>query len=158
MPQEPPSLGPPHPPAPAKKQQGLSVPEGPSLEQMNALTGRLRMNEERYGELRKKLLLVEQNMLSHHKKAMSEVRSLQSDLTELKRTLISVEDKIITIIKELQLTARKEDVGVLKRYMEYWDPVKFVTVDQMEKMIDEKFSQKRSVMHEHKPPRYDSPS
>ncbi len=142
------------PPVPARGKAPQAM-LSPAVEQMNVVTGRLRMNEERYSELRKKLLLVEQNMLSNHKKAVADVKSLQSELNELRRTLLSVEDKIIMIIKELQLTPRKEEVGVLKRYLELWDPVKFVTEDQVEKIIDEKLGRKEYSDHR---PRYDSPS
>jgi hypothetical protein len=151
---------PPPPPEPARK--GLFAPKAappmPEVsgmtEQITAMAARVRIGEERFSELRKKMLVVEQNMLSNHKKAMTEVKSLQSDIMEMKRTIQAVEDKIITIIKELRLMARKEDVDVMKRYLELWDPVKFVTHDQVEKIIDEKLGK-----HEdEKPPSYDSPS
>jgi len=139
------ALGPPSPPEPAKK--GLFVkkpaekPLGPSPElerQLNTLAGRLRVSEERYSELRKKLIFVEQNMITNHKKVMAEVKMLASELSELKHTITAVEDRIITIIKELQLTARKEDIDVMKRYVELWDPTKFVTIDKLYEMLEEK--------------------
>jgi len=99
--------------------------------------------------------VIEQNMLSNHKKAMNEIKSLQSDFTEMRRTIQAVEDKIITIIKELRLTARKEDVDVLKRYLELWDPVKFITSDQVERIIDEKLGRPEPIGQK---PNYDSPS
>lgn len=146
-------LGPPMPPAPAKQQAKPSMEVASDL--LNAISARVRISEERYGELRKMLLVVEQNMISNHKKAMTEVKSLQSEFNEIKRTISAVEDKIITIIKELRLTARKEDIDVLKRYLELWDPVKFITNEQVEKIIDEKLG--RGLPPEHEPPRYDSP-
>ncbi|HLF55015.1 MAG TPA: hypothetical protein VI612_04815 [Candidatus Nanoarchaeia archaeon] len=155
MPEESLSLGPPVPPAPAKRLP--SLPEmAPSSEQLNTIMARVRVSEERYGELRKKLLLVEQNMLGNHKKAMSEIKSLQAEINEVKRTMLAVEDRIITVIKEIRLTARKEDVDVLKRYLELWDPVKFITSEQVEKIIDEKLGRHKNEVDE-PPPRYDSP-
>jgi len=77
-------------------------------------------------------------MLSNHKRAMSEIKSLQSELNELKRTVQGVEDKIITIIKELRLTSRKEDIEVLRKYIELWDPVRFVTRETVDKIVEEK--------------------
>ncbi|MBW2970335.1 hypothetical protein KY309_02400 [Candidatus Woesearchaeota archaeon] len=149
----------PEAPAPAKK--GLFGPKtppppetSPATEQINLLTARLRVGEERYSELRKKFLVVEQNMLSNHKKAMAEIKALQTELNEMKRTIQAVEDKIITIIKELRLTARKEDIDVMKKYLDIWDPVKFVTSEQVEKIIDDKLGKKEKE----KPPTYDSPT
>ena len=150
----------PAPPTPAKKGLFASKAAAPApdisglIDQVNAVSARVRIGEERYGDLRKKMLVVEQNMLTNHKKAMTEIKALQSDLLELKRTLQTVEDRIITIIKEIRLTARKEDIDVLRRYMDLWDPVKFITHQQVEKIIDEKLGKHE----EEKPPSYDSPS
>src|SRR5574342_170549 len=149
------------PPLPAK--QGMFGSPKPAqqlpdisgiTEQLNLMAARVRISEERYSEIRKKLLLVEQNMLSKKKKAMTEIKAVQSDVTEMRRTIQAVEDKIITIIKELRLTARKEDIDVMKRYLELWDPVKFVTAERVEKLIDEKLGKHEET----EKPNYDSPS
>ncbi len=148
------------PPLPAKpsifggqKQQPMPDITG-MTEQLNLMAARVRISEERYSEIRKKLLLVEQNMLSNHKKAMAEIKAVQGDVTEMRRTIQAVEDKIITIIKELRLTARKEDIDVMKRYLELWDPVKFVTAERVEKLIDDKLGKHEEA----EKPNYDSPS
>jgi len=157
------TLAPPVPgmaPSPSKK--GLFKPKAPPpmpdisgmTEHLNTMAARLRISEQRYSEMRKKMLFVEQNMLSNHKRAMTEIKSVQSDILEIKRTIQAVEDKIIIIIKELRLTARKEDVDVMKRYLELWNPVKFVSHDQVIKIIDEKLDQSEEI----KPPNYDSPT
>ncbi len=151
----------PTPAAPAKKGffAGKTPPPMPDIsgmtEQINSMAARVRIGEERYGELRKKLLLIEQNMLSNNKKAMMEIKSLQTDLLEMKRTTQAVEDKIIMVIKELRLTARKEDIDIMKRYLELWNPVKFITHDQVDKIIDEKLGKPEE---QRIPPNYDSPS
>lgn len=133
------------PPPPQKK--GLfgskSAPPGPGPEiagmtqQINNLAARIRISEERFSELRKKLNFIEQNMLQNHKKAMTDVKMLTEEITDMKGTMGNMEERIITIIKELRLTARKDDISVLKRYIELWDPVKFITADQAEKIAQE---------------------
>lgn len=129
-------------------------PDTGMTEQVNLMAARMRVGEERYSELRKKSLVVEQNMLANNKKAMNEIKSLQTEISELRRSITAIEDKIITIIKELRLTARKEDIDVMKRYLDLWDPVKFITNDQVEKIVDEKLGKKEAE----KPPSYDSPT
>ncbi|MBI4151317.1 hypothetical protein HY492_04275 [Candidatus Woesearchaeota archaeon] len=112
------------------------------------LSTRLRVAEERYADLRRKLQLIEQNMLMHQKKAVLEAKNVSADVMEIKRTVRAMEDKVIMAIKELQLTARKEDVDVLKRYVELWDPIRFVSYDQAEKLIDEKLGKHTDELHE----------
>ena len=110
----------------------------PESENSSTLSARLRMGEERNGEMRKKMTMLEQNMLSNHKRAMSEIKLLQDEFTDLKRTIQAVEDKLITIVKELRLTPRKEDIEILRKYVELWDPVRFVTRETVEKIVEEK--------------------
>lgn len=125
------------------KSEAPKPSEGPpQVDTANVLQSRLRIAEQRYSELRKKVLLIEQNMLSNHRKAMNEIKSLRSDVTSIRHSIQSVEDKIITIIKELKLTARKEDIQVMKRYIELWNPVTFVTRDAVDRIIDEKLGKK----------------
>jgi hypothetical protein len=49
-----------------------------------------------------------------------------------------MENRIIMIIKELRMSAKKEEVDGLKKYVELWEPVKFVTQNQVEKIVEEK--------------------
>ena len=101
------------------------------------LSSRIRISEERYGVLRKKLQLIEQNFLSFQKKTVKGIKDVDSDINDLKRMLHAVESKVVLLIKELQLLAKKEDVDVIRKYVDYWTPIKFVTVAQVEKMIKE---------------------
>lgn len=132
----------PTPPEPKKGLFGGSKPApGPSLEvmglteQINGLAARIRVSEERFNELRKKLLFIEQNMLANHKKLIGDLKESNGEVDELRHKLVEAEDRIITIIKELRLTARKSDMDVMRRYIEFWDPVKFVNAEQVERIV-----------------------
>ncbi len=140
---QPEELGPP------VRRRGLfaSKPPPPQMEiqnaapQLNSLAARIRISEERYLELRKKMLVIEQNMLANHKRAITELKTLGSEITEMKRSIVQIEDRILTVIKEIKLGAKKEDVQVIKRYVELWNPVRFVTVEHVEKIIEEKMKE-----------------
>lgn len=116
--------------------------------ELTLLATRLRVSEERYADLRRKLQLIEQNMLAHQKKSAMDEKHAQADLLEMKKTLRAMEDRLVMVIKELQLTARKEDVDVLKRYVELWDPIRFISHEQAEKIVDEKLGKHSEEMHE----------
>ena len=120
----------------------------PAQNEMTVINTRLRVSEERYTDLRRKMQLIEQNMLTNQKKAQSELKTIQSDVLEIKRQLREMQDRLVMAIKEIQLTARKEDVDVMKRYVEMWDPVRFATVEQVEKIVDEKLGKHHEEMHE----------
>jgi len=48
-----------------------------------------------------------------------------------------IEDRILMIVKELKLTARKEDIAVMKKYVELWNPMRFATKEQVENIVKE---------------------
>ena len=50
-------------------------------------------------------------------------------------------EKMKMIIKELKLCSKSEDLTVLKKYIDLWDPVRFVTQNEVEKIIEEKIEE-----------------
>jgi len=68
---------------------------------------------------------------------------LTSDINELKKEVNEIKDKVLEIIKELQSGANKSDVDVLRKYIEMWEPMNFVTHNEVQEIIDEKLAQKR---------------
>lgn len=113
-----------------------SASEQPSSASVDVFS-RLRIYEGRYAELRKNIVVVEQNMLSHYQKTNRELKDLFSEVSELRRQIIEIQDNVTKIIKELGLLATKSDVTVLKRVIDYLDPIKFVRIDQVERIVKE---------------------
>ena len=126
----------------------VQKPEGPSLnylsQELTNMSTRLRVLEERNSNMKKKQELIEQNVLSHRKKNTGEVDLLKDEIDEIKRQLKEVESRIIMIIKEIQLGAKKEDVDSLTKYIEMWEPVNFVTQNQVESIVQEKIEEELS--------------
>ncbi len=105
---------------------------------INDLNRRLRVLEERYNNLQKKTQITEENMLSSFKKTNSTVSTFHDDINEFKKNIKMNDERTELIIKELKLTAKKEDIEVLNRYLELWEPVKFVTQNEVDKMVKDK--------------------
>jgi DNA repair exonuclease SbcCD ATPase subunit len=126
--------------APKPKPKEEEAPQ--TSEDIAELTRRIRTMEERYNTLQSKTQLIEQNMLSYHKQAIGETKTINSDFRELRREIEDIKDKILTLIKELQLSAKKDEVKILERYINMWEPVNFVTRKEVEEMLQEAFSEK----------------
>lgn len=112
---------------------GSSVPD-----KIATLTRRLALLDDRYANLNQKSEFLEQNMIEVNKEIRKEIKLLNSDILELKRTMIQLGDKINIALKEFGLLAKKEDVTILSRYIEYLSPLNFVTKEEIQKIIDEK--------------------
>ncbi|MBI2662596.1 hypothetical protein HYX11_04005 [Candidatus Woesearchaeota archaeon] len=68
-----------------------------------------------------------------------EVKSLNDDLLELKRNYEKTLQKMDMIIKELKQTAGSEELTVLRKYIDLWNPLNFVTQRDLEKTVEAKF-------------------
>jgi len=101
------------------------------------LSRRLRILEESFTNMRRALQVTEQNMLGKNKLFSTDIRTLASDLSDIKKDIADVKEKIIDLVKELQEAAKKEDVKVLEKYINYWNPVKFVTQNEVEDIVKE---------------------
>lgn len=116
-------------------------PTGPSAEdvmqELNMIGRRLRVLEERYSGFDKRMQVSEQNMISNHRNMNTEIKTTMEDIKEIKKEIYEVKDKLRLIILEMKNFARKEDVKVIEKYVNLWEPVNFVTRNQVEKIVNE---------------------
>lgn len=110
--------------------------------ELNSVSRRLRMLEEHYTNLRRKTQLMDQNMLNRVKKSSGESKTINSEISELRQMLAEINNKILLIIRELRLCAKKEEVNVLQKYLNMWEPVNFITRKEVEDIIKEVLSKK----------------
>ena len=135
-------------PAPPRKHEGLikfgrdqRQQQGPDMSGVNAdinmLSRRLRLLEEGFTNLRRFFQVTEENIISKNKHFNSEIKTFNSDLTEMRKEISNLKDKLLLIIKELQSVARRDEVKVLEKYINLWNPVRFVTQTEIEGIINE---------------------
>ncbi len=120
-------------------QQGLFRKRGEPEPQPDSgileLTRRSRTLEERYSTLERRSQMLEENVLEHNRKLSSEIRLINEDISELKKSFSELAEKMHYITAELQEFARREEVQVIKKYLDYWEPMRFVTQEQVERII-----------------------
>lgn len=141
-------------PPPPKKHEGILKFGKPQNQEVydfagmssdvNSLSRRLRMLEEGFTNLRRFFQISEGNMISKNKHYNSEIKTIASDITEIRKEVQEIRDKMLLVIKELQSVARKEEVKVLEKYIGLWNPVKFVTQNEIEQIIDEVLEKKKN--------------
>lgn len=95
----------------------------------------IRALEERYSNLIRRVQLSEQNALTASRKAHSELVAINSEIADMKKQISELVEKIALIARELQSLAKKEDVDVLKKYLNLWEPVSFVTQGEVERIV-----------------------
>lgn len=103
--------------------------------EINELGSRIRILENKYTLARDRVFLINQNMVDSHKKLLTEIKSLESDLKEIKGDIFTIKETLRHIIKEFDSFAKKEDLKVLEKYINMWNPLNFVTEQQVLELI-----------------------
>ena len=110
---------------------------------VNTVSRRLRLLEESFTNLRRFFQVTEENMIVKNKHFSAEIKTLVSDVNEIRKEIHELKEKLSLVIRELQTVARKEDVKVLEKYINLWNPVRFVTQNEITQIIDEVLENKQ---------------
>jgi hypothetical protein len=118
-----------------KDEKQLGIDTVQISNELNNVSRRVRVMEERYINLRRKTQVTDQNMLLNNKKLANETRMVSDDIKEAKRELADIQTKMKLIVKELRECSKKEEVTVLQKYIDMWEPINFVTRHEVEMII-----------------------
>ncbi len=101
----------------------------------------LRMLEERYSTIRSKIQVSDQNIIEDTNKIFTQLKLIVKDITDLKIKIEDMRLKLNTFSTEIKEMASKQDVKVLQRYVEMWEPMQFLTEKQAIQIIREALRQ-----------------
>lgn len=102
------------------------------------LDRRLRILEERYGNLRKKIQLTDQNLIDSEKSTNKELRNFSADILDLKRNVADFDEKIVLFSGEMDNAAQRTDLKVIEKYLAMWSPDMFVTRKELREYLKNK--------------------
>jgi len=105
---------------------------------LNELNARLRILEGKYNIMRDRLFIINENMIEHYKKLSVEMDSIKTDIKEIKESLFSLKEATRSIVKELDSFARKEHLKILEKYINLWNPLDFVTEEEVLELVKKK--------------------
>lgn len=108
-------------------------PEQPAPHVTEVAT-RLKLAEERYVNLQKRNQLMEESLLSFEREMKSELKVATQQLNDLRRHIVDINQKVDAIEGELQAVVPRHEFQVLERYIDLWQPMRFVTVDEAKRL------------------------
>lgn len=97
--------------------------------------------ESKVNTLVREVDLLKNDYIKKHNDLKRELKIFNDDILDLKRTQDQAQQKMDLVIKELKQTAGVEDVAVLKKYVEYWNPINFVTQRDLDRAVQAKLAQ-----------------
>ena len=111
---------------------------------VNSMSRRLRLMEQSATNMRRFIQITEENILAKNKHFSAEIKTLASDTAEIRKEIAELKDKLMLIIRELQSVARKDEVKVLEKYINMWNPIRFVSQNEVEQIINEILERKKN--------------
>lgn len=119
--------------------KGKETPLQPVATRVNDIATRLKIIEERYSTLRKKSQLTEQNIIESDKNNFNEIRLIQENLLDVKRSVKNLTEKLSLLTDEISTFASKNEFTVLQRYVDFWQALDFVTRKEVNNFLRKKF-------------------
>jgi archaellum component FlaC len=124
-----------------RKQQIESEAVDKISKEINNLAANIRILEERYSLMRNKSQVSEESMIMLEKSVTKDIKSVSDDIMELKHEIRDLMDKLRLISAEMNNLVDKNEFRVIERYLDMWQPMNFVTREELDKIIKEQKKQ-----------------
>jgi hypothetical protein len=133
-----PSTQPPQAPKPARKMPVDPADVEKLTKDLNSISANIRILEERYGLMRNRSQVAEEGMIEMERSLSKDFKNLTDDIMDLKHAVKEITDNLRLISSEINNLAKKDELKVLEKYLDFWQPMNFVTRAEMEKLMKEK--------------------
>lgn len=97
--------------------------------------------ESKVNNLLREVDVLKNDFIKRANQLNKEFKTLSDDLIEARHEQEKINQKMTLIINELKQTAGQEEVMTLKRYVEFWNPLNFVTQKDLEKAVERKIDE-----------------
>ena len=94
--------------------------------------------ESKVNNLFREVELLKNDFMRKNSELTKEIKIFNEDLLELKREQAKSNEKTDLIIKELKKTAGLEELTVIKKYLDFWNPMNFVTQKDLDRALNNK--------------------
>ncbi len=105
--------------------------------QITGIATRIKLAEERYGNLQKRNQLTEETLLELEREMTAEARAALQQVAQLRRQVNEITQKVDAIQGEMSGFVKRHDFAVVERYLDLWQPVRFLTRDAAQRMIED---------------------
>jgi len=104
---------------------------------ISELIGRIRVNEAKMANIRERLLVTDNNSIKEFRRVSSELKDVNQELKQIKTELFNLRETMRDMVKEFGNFARSQDLKILEKYINLWNPLNFTTEKEVIKLIRE---------------------
>ena len=102
---------------------------------VNELANRLRILEAKQSIFAEKLLVMNQNMIQEYKRLVKDIKNSRDNIAEVEKSVDKIRNVVKHFSEEAGKFARQDDVRVLQKYVQFWNPIKYVTEAEVEQIV-----------------------
>lgn len=103
---------------------------------------RIRILENKYSTVNEHLLIINQNMIEEYKKLIEEMKVINVEIKEIKEDVLNLKETAKKMVQEMEIFARKDELKVLEKYINFWNPLEFITTNELNKILDERLKKR----------------
>jgi len=107
------------------------------------MNARLRSVEGRYNLLHDRVLVINENFVTHVKRTNSGNEGVAEDLKEIKQEVFKIKEALKHLVGEMEMFARRDDVKLLEKYINLWNPLNFVTEKDVIRLMKKENDERR---------------
>ncbi len=107
------------------KKEPLTFSEEVIINKVTNLGAKAKLLEERYNILRKKVELIEENLVSLEREYQKSLRILEEDILEIKRAIEELKERLIAVAMDIEKSATLEEMQEVRAYVNLLDPSKW---------------------------------
>ncbi|HOI18267.1 MAG TPA: hypothetical protein PLX15_00165 [Candidatus Woesearchaeota archaeon] len=111
-------------------------------ERLDDIENKTRLIEDRLSVSSKKVELLEQNLIKLAKETNSNLNEINIKIKEIDNSIKELNQRFLQLAGEAIGFAKKEDVEAIKKYLEFWNPVEFVTRESVDKILNSRLKGK----------------
>ncbi|HIH17491.1 MAG TPA: hypothetical protein HA282_05540 [Nanoarchaeota archaeon] len=103
---------------------------------LSDFAGRVKALEEKFNLLRERVLVLTQNFVSRERDLQKELDMIQDENKNLRLEMRKLSERFESMVSRQEDYARKEELAVVEKYFKLFEPIKFVTSEEIEERVE----------------------
>ena len=110
---------------------------------LSDFAGRVKALEEKFNLLRERVLVLTQNFVKRERELQKELDLIQEGNKELRLEMRKLNERLESLVSRQEEYARKEELAVVEKYFKLFEPIKFVTSEEIEERVERILKEKK---------------
>jgi predicted nuclease with TOPRIM domain len=102
----------------------------------NIVNSRLTLLEDRYNTVRERLSFAEKSLVDNRDSLNKKIKVLDGEISDIHMAVNELKESILSLEEEIKSAAKESDVRVIDKYLELWEPLEFVTREEVNKALN----------------------